>query len=290
MTPTHTEQTVKQVGVVGSGIMGSGIAQVCVQAGYRVVIHDIDTAGLKQSYAKIIANLEKWCHKHDQAEQMDVFTNNLIAGAALTDLQDTDIVIEAVTERLEVKQSLFCALENVVRENAILASNTSGLSVTEIASACTRPQRVVGTHFFNPAPVMPLVEVIQGEKTDDDTINRVVTFIERLNKKPIKVKDVSGFVVNRIITPMLNEAMHTLEAGIASREDIDEAIKLSMRHPMGPLALSDYIGLDTLLYFMESAYQETGKESLKPSHLLKKMVAEGHLGVKTGKGFYEYYK
>ncbi len=290
MTPANREHTVKQVGVVGSGIMGSGIAQVCVQSGYRVVIHDIDTDNLNRSYYKIISNIEKWCNKYNRVEQLENLTNNLIVGVSLDDLRDSDIVIEAVTERLHVKQSLFSELEKVVTPDAILASNTSGISVTEIASACVHPNRVVGTHFFNPAPVMPLVEVIQGQSTDEETMKNVLSFVESLDKKAVRVKDVPGFVVNRIITPMLNEAMHMLEAGIASREDIDEAIKLSMRHPMGPLELSDYIGLDTLLYFMESAYVETGKESLKPCNLLKKMVSEGRLGVKTGKGFYDYQK
>lgn len=275
---------ISTVGVVGSGIMGSGIAQLCVQSGYRVILFDANHDQLVKAYAKIQARIEKWAEKKGKEAK----TFELIIGNNLEDLANADIIIEAISEQLEAKQQLFSHLEQVVSPKTILASNTSGILISKIASACEYRGRIIGTHFFNPAPIMPLIEVIHGPETSKQTKDAVIEFSKSLNKQPIEVQDVPGFVVNRIITPMLNEAMQTLEAGIATKEDIDQAIKLSMNHPMGPLQLADYIGLDTLLRFMETAYVETGKESFKPSQLLKDLVGAGSLGAKSGKGFYEY--
>ena len=277
-------QAISTVGVVGSGIMGSGIAQLCAQSGYRVILHDVNRESLEKAYKVIQDRLKKWAEK--QGEQTEVF--EIIIGDNLEDLAKTDIIIEAISEKLEAKQQLFSKLEQVTSPNTILASNTSGILISKIASVCEHRDRVIGTHFFNPAPIMPLIEVIHGPETSTQTKETVIEFAKSLDKKPVEVQDVPGFVVNRIITPMLNEAMQTLEAGIATREDIDQAITLSMNHPMGPLQLADYIGLDTLLHFMETAYVETGKESFKPSQLLKDLVSAGSVGIKSGKGFYEY--
>ncbi|HHY20502.1 MAG TPA: 3-hydroxyacyl-CoA dehydrogenase family protein [Bacilli bacterium] len=281
---SNTGKAISTVGVVGSGIMGSGIAQLCAQSGYRVILHDVNQGSLEKAHERIQERLGKWAEK--QGEQTKTF--EIIVGNNLEDLANTDIIIEAISEQLEAKQQLFSKLEQVVSQNTILASNTSGILISKIASVCEHRDRIIGTHFFNPAPIMPLIEVIHGPETSRQTKEIVIEFAKSLNKKPVEVQDVPGFVVNRIITPMLNEAMQTLEAGIATREDIDQAIKLSMNHPMGPLQLADYIGLDTLLHFMETAYVETGKESFKPSQLLKDLVSAGSVGIKSGKGFYEY--
>lgn len=281
---TTTRNTLATVGVVGSGIMGSGIAQLCAQSGYRVLIYDVNRENLEKAYKKIQERLEKWAEK----QKLQTRKFDLVMGDNLEDLAETDIIIEAISENLEAKQQLFSALEKVASRETILASNTSGILISKIAEACEHRERIIGTHFFNPAPVMPLIEVIYGSETSKQTKETVIEFAKSLEKTPVEVQDVPGFVVNRIITPMLNEAMQTLEAGIATKEDIDQAIKLSMNHPMGPLQLADYIGLDTLLHFMDTAYKETGKESFKPCQLLKDLVSKGSVGVKSGKGFYEY--
>jgi 3-hydroxybutyryl-CoA dehydrogenase len=280
----------KNISVIGSGIMGSGIAQVCAQSGFNVLLYDANQEGLTKAYPKILTNIEKWCVKNNKTDEIDSIKANLSIATSLEDLRNSDIIIEAITERLEAKQALFEQLENIVSSNTILASNTSGILISKIARGASHPDRIIGTHFFNPPPLMPLVEVVQGEQTSEEVLINTVSFIERLNKTVIKAQDVSGFVVNRITTPMLTEAMLTLEAGIASKEDIDQAIKLSMKHPIGPLELSDYIGLDTILMFMEGVYKETSKEGFKPPQILRKLVSEGKFGVKSGEGFYNYSK
>lgn len=284
----YKDNSMIQVAVVGSGAMGSGIAQVCIQSGYLVTLYDINRSQLELSSAKILKKIKTWAEKNNRQDEIPVLMDRLILGSHLEDLKDADVVIEAIAERLDLKQVLFEQLENTVSSKAILASNTSGISITEIARGCKLPQRVIGTHFFNPAPVMPLVEIIQGDQTSEETIGRAIRFIESLGKNAVLSKDVPGFIVNRIITPMLNEAMLSFEKGIATKEDIDMALKKGMNHPMGPLELSDYIGLDTLLFFMDHVYVETGNEAYKPSELLRKMVEKGHLGMKSGKGFYDY--
>lgn len=286
-----SEDPISQVAVVGSGTMGSGIAQVCIQSGYKVVLYDVDQEKSKLARIEIMQKIKRWNEKRtDKVDVHLLLQSNLEIGTTLEDLKNADIVIEAIAERLELKQVLFEKLEKVVPVTTILASNTSGISISEIAIQCKLPRRVVGTHFFNPAPVMPLVELVQGKLTSQETVKRAMNFLESLDKNVIVAQDVPGFIVNRIITPMLNEAMLSYENGFASKEDIDLALKKAMSHPMGPLELSDYIGLDTLLFFMDHVYAETGNEAYKAGKLLRKMVEKGELGMKSGKGFYQYGK
>ncbi|BAQ09072.1 3-hydroxyacyl-CoA dehydrogenase [Bacillus sp. OxB-1] len=279
---------ITQVAVVGAGAMGSGIAQVCIQSGYSVVLYDVNESQLKLAASNVLNRIKKWAEKRNRQEELQLLEGRLIIGGRLEDIESAEIVIEAIAEQLDVKQSLFNRLEDIVSSDTILASNTSGISITDIALGCKNKERVVGTHFFNPAPIMPVVELIQGKHSSEETIKTATSFIESLEKNVVLAKDVPGFIVNRIITPMLNEAMLSYEQGISTKEDIDTALKKAMGHPMGPLELSDYIGLDTLLYFMEHVYAETGNEAYRPGEFLKELVRKGHLGLKTGKGFYEY--
>lgn len=262
-----------KIGVIGAGIMGAGIANECVKSGRQVLLYDVRLEAAQDAANKIIA-------EHG--------TKRLQVCRELREMKECDLIIEAATENLQIKQSIFQSLEEVVSEDAILASNTSGLSITAIASACRHRERIVGLHFFNPPEKMPLVEVVSGLETADEVREAATQFVNSLMKKPVHAKDTPGFIVNRILTPMLNEAMSMLEAGIATREDIDAAVKLGLGHPMGPLQLADLIGNDTLLYFMEDMYRQNGLDQFRPSHLLRQMVAAGHLGRKTGKGFYDY--
>ncbi|WP_230474322.1 3-hydroxyacyl-CoA dehydrogenase family protein [Calidifontibacillus erzurumensis] len=284
----QTNHLFSKVGVIGSGIMGSGIAQVIAQAGYSVKIFDLKKENLDQAFLLIQKNVRKWCEKKGKTAEAEMIISKLSKADHLEQFNDVDIIIEAVTEKLEVKKDLFSTLEQIVDQETILASNTSGISISKIAEGCVHKERVVGTHFFNPAHKMPLVEIIQGFETSENTITKVIDFVKTLEKSPVRCLDVPGFIVNRIVTPMLNEAIHALEKGIATKEDIDEALKKGMGHPMGPLQLADYIGLDTLLYFMDHVYKETGNEAYKPAKLLRKMVKNGEIGMKTGKGFYQY--
>lgn len=270
------------VGVIGSGIMGRGIAETCLQAGFITKLYDIDQEALSVAVKK----LQDKAHKNDS--KLATTIQKLEQCEKLDGFHDCDIVIEAVVEKLEVKKETFSQIEKIVEKNTILASNTSGISITAIGSGCNEKNRVIGLHFFNPAPKMPLVEVVNGLETSIEVTNRASEFVKVLGKVPIVAKDVPGFVVNRIVTPMLNEAMHMLDNGIASITDIDEAMKLGMGHPMGPLELSDFIGLDTLLHFMENLYNQTGLDQYRPSNLLRQKVMAGHLGRKTGQGFYKY--
>ena len=283
-------QSISQVAVVGSGIMGSGIAQVIAQAGYNVTIYDAYQNSLDKSFEQMKSNIQKWCDRTGKSKEAVSIMARLQKASSIEEISHVQLVIEAITEKLEAKQQLFSQLENLVDKHTILASNTSGISITKIAESCINKDRVVGTHFFNPAHKMALVEIISGDHTSLQTIDSVEEFIKSIGKDPVKVKDVPGFIVNRIITPMVNEAMLSYEHGYATKEDIDTALKKGMGHPMGPLELSDYIGLDTLLYFMDHVYEETGNEAYKPGELLRNMVRNGELGVKSGKGFYQYEK
>lgn len=282
------KEKINQVAVVGAGAMGSGIAQVCIQSGYPVILFDVNESQLKLAASNVVKRAKKWAEKRNWQEDLSLLEDRLVIGEQLEDIKDVDFVIEAVVERLDIKQSLFNQLEDIVSSDTILASNTSGISITDIAVGCQNKGRVVGTHFFNPAPVMPIVELVQGEHSSEETLDIATAFIKSLEKNVVLAKDVPGFIVNRIITPMLNEAMLSYEQGISTKEDIDTALKKAMGHPMGPLELADYIGLDTLLYFMEHVYAETGNEAYKPCEFLKELVKKGHLGLKSGKGFYEY--
>jgi 3-hydroxybutyryl-CoA dehydrogenase len=291
-TPMNKEihMKIKKVCVLGAGIMGSGIAQVVAAAGFEVSMRDIEGRFIDKGLATIKSHLDRAVEK----EKIEAKEAKAIRGRirGTTDLKDAtakaDLVIEAVVENMRVKREVFAELDVICKPDTILASNTSGLSITEIASVTNRPDKVLGVHFFNPAPVMELVELIRGYLTSDHTVATAKTFIEKLGKIAIEVKEAPGFAVNRILCPMINEAIFVYSEGIASVEDIDQAMALGANHPMGPLALADLVGLDTLLAVLEGLHQELGEDKYRPAPLLRKMVRAGHLGRKSGKGFYDY--
>jgi 3-hydroxybutyryl-CoA dehydrogenase len=281
---------IKKVCILGAGIMGSGIAQVVAAAGFDVTMRDIEDHFVEEGLATIKFHLDRAVEKEKIKAKEARAILSLIKGT--TDIRDAaakaDLVIEAVVEDMRVKKEVFAELDSICKPDTILASNTSGLSITEIASATNRPHMVLGVHFFNPAPVMQLVELIRGYITSADTLATTKTFIEKLGKTAIEVKEAPGFAVNRILCPMINEAIFVYSEGIASAEDIDQAMVLGANHPMGPLALADLVGLDTLLAVLDGLQQELGEDKYRPAPLLRKMVRAGHLGRKSGKGFYDH--
>lgn len=278
-----------KVGVIGSGTMGAGIVQVLAQHGHEVVMNARHQESVDKGIAKVEKSLSKLVAKEKIAAEDKDAAMALITGTTdIAGVKDADLIIEAAAENMDAKKALFKELDSLVGPDCILASNTSSLSITEIAMATTRPDKVVGMHFFNPVPAMKLVEIINGLLTSEDT-NKVVTDLAaELGKSPVQVKEAPGFVVNRILIPEINEAIEILNEGIASAEDIDTAMKLGCNHPMGPLALGDLIGLDVCLAIMNTLYTEFGDSKYRPSILLKKMVRAGKLGMKTGAGFYDY--
>lgn len=277
------------VGIVGSGVMGRGIAQCFAAAGFEVVMTDISLELAEKGRALCAAAMEKLAAKGKLARnEAEAAISRLSAGDGYQSLSGCELVVEASAEDIGVKKSVFAALEGVVSEDCILVSNTSSISLTEIARALRHPERTAGMHFFNPAPVMKLVEVVRGEQSADATIEKVSAFAEALGKTPVTALDSPGFIVNRILCPMMNEAICLLESGCATRDGIDSAMKLGANHPMGPLALADMVGLDVLLHVSEYFAETLGEEKYSPAPLLRKMVAEGKLGVKTGEGFYKY--
>lgn len=279
----------QKICVLGAGTMGSGIAQVFAQRGFEIVLRDIDMKFVERGIGIIAKNLQRNVEKGKLAEQEKNAILARIKGTVdLADAKDVDLVVEAAVENMEVKKQIFKELDSICKEETILASNTSSLSITEIASVTGRPEKVIGMHFFNPVPIMKLVEVIRGIKTSDQTFNIVRETALKLDKTPVEVNEAPGFVVNRILIPMINEAIGVLADGVASAADIDEAMKLGANHPIGPLALSDLIGNDVVLAIMEVLYNEYGDSKYRPHTLLKKMVRAGLLGRKTGKGFFEY--
>ncbi len=277
------------IGVVGAGIMGSGIAQVAARAGFNVVMRDISDSFVSRGMTAIGKNMDREVQKNRLTrEEADAVLNRVKGTTDLGDLAGCDFVIEAAVEQIELKKNIFRELDKFCRPGTIFASNTSGLSITEMAAASGRPAKFIGMHFFNPVPVMRLVELIKGAETDDSTYEAASDLAKKFGKEPIMVNEAPLFAVNRILVPMLNEAMFVLMEGVASAEDIDKGMVLGANHPMGPLALSDLIGLDTLLMVMETLYNETGDSKYRPCPLLRKKVRAGHLGRKTGRGFYEY--
>ena len=281
---------IKKVCVLGAGIMGSGIAQVVAAAGLEVTMRDIDDRFVEKGLEAIKFQLNRAVEKEKIEAEAATAIMNRIKGT--TDMQEAageaDFVIEAVVEIMEVKKEVFAELDAICKPGAIFASNTSGLSITEIASVTGRPDKVVGVHFFNPAPVMQLVELIRGYLTSDHSLATTKALVEKLGKTSIEVKEAPGFAVNRILCPMINEAIFVYGEGVASAEDIDQAMVLGANHPMGPLALADLVGLDTLLAVLDGLHQELGEDKYRPAPLLRKMVRAGHLGRKSGKGFYNY--
>ena len=280
---------IKQVMVIGAGQMGSGIAQVCATAGYDVFLHDLKKEFVDRGLAGIEKNVQRLVDKGRLSiEEKAGLLERIKPSADLQNAKEVDVVIEAAVENMEVKKQLFAELDQIAPSHAILATNTSSLPITEIAAATSRPEQVIGMHFMNPVPVMKLVEIIRGLATKDEVYAAIETMAKELGKVPVEVNDFPGFISNRVLMPMINEAIFTLYEGVASKEAIDEVMKLGMNHPMGPLQLADFIGLDTCLYIMETLQEGLGEDKYRPCPLLRKYVKAGWLGKKTGRGFYEY--
>ncbi len=274
--------------IVGAGQMGSGIAQIAAQHGHTVLLNDRDGTFIERGISAIRKNLDRAVEKSRMTEMERNDALGLIRGTPeLSNLQ-ADIAIEAATEHVETKLDLFATLDAVMPPHAILASNTSSISITTLAAATSRPQRVIGMHFMNPVPAMPLVEVIRGLETSQETFAAVRGLAEQLDKTPVEVRDFPGFIANRVLLPMINEAIYALYEGVASAEAIDTVMKLGMNHPMGPLTLADFIGLDTCLAIMQVLHDGFGDSKYRPCPLLVQYVAAGRLGRKSGRGFYEY--
>ncbi|MHC8514419.1 3-hydroxybutyryl-CoA dehydrogenase [Sporosarcina sp. ITBMC105] len=280
---------IQKVMVIGAGQMGGGIAQVCAQAGFDVKLNDIKEESYAKGLAVITKNLARNVDKGRMTEDdKTAVLNRITKSLDLADAADVDIVIEAAVENMDVKKSIFAKLDGIASKHAILATNTSSLPITEIAAATKRPEQVIGMHYMNPVPVMKLVEIIRGLATSDEVYEAVEAMTHKLSKTPVEVNDYPGFVANRVLMPMINEAVYTLYEGVATKEAIDEVMKLGMNHPMGPLQLADFIGLDTCLYIMETLHEGFGDSKYRPCPLLRKYVNAGWLGKKSGRGFYTY--
>ncbi|HZG70679.1 MAG TPA: 3-hydroxybutyryl-CoA dehydrogenase [Chondromyces sp.] len=281
--------SIKKLMVIGAGQMGSGIAQVCAQSGYEVILNDLKEEFLERGLSVINKNLSRQVEKGRMTdEEKEAVIDRITKSISLQDASEVDLVIEAAVENMEIKTKLFAQLDEIAPQHAILASNTSSLPITEIAAATNRPEKVIGMHFMNPVPVMKLVEIIRGLATTDEVYQTIEDLTKTLSKVPVEVNDFPGFVSNRILLPMINEAVYTLYEGVASKEAIDEVMKLGMNHPMGPLTLADFIGLDTCLSIMEILHEGLGDDKYRPCPLLRKYVKAGWLGRKSGRGFYVY--
>lgn len=281
--------SINKVMVIGAGQMGSGIAQVCAQAGYDVLLNDMNEEALNKGMKNIEKHLSRSVEKERlTSEEKDATLSRLKTSTKLEDAADRDMVIEAVVENMDIKTEVFKKLDDITPKEAILASNTSSLPITEIAAVTKRPEKVIGMHYMNPVPVMKLVEVIRGLQTSDVTFETVRDMADKLNKTSVEVNDAPAFVANRILMPMINEAIFTVYEGVASPEDVDTVMKLGMNHPMGPLTLADFIGLDTCLSIMEVLHDGFGDSKYRPCPLLRKYVKAGWLGKKSGRGFFQY--
>ncbi|MBN1267890.1 MAG: 3-hydroxybutyryl-CoA dehydrogenase [Anaerolineales bacterium] len=279
---------IKNIYVIGAGTMGSGIAQTAAVYGYQTTIMDIDPNALQKGQAAIARSAGKLLQKERISEEQYQAALKIKGSGSLQDSADADLVIEAATENPNLKEKIFAELGETATDKAILASNTSSISISRIAAVVKHPERVVGLHFFNPVPLMKLVEVIEGKQTEKETVEAAMEFARSLGKTPVLAKDSPGFIGNRILIPMINEAVYTLAEGVAPVESIDEVMKLGMGHPMGPLQLADLIGLDVVLDIMQVLHTEFASDKYRPAPLLEDMVADGNLGKKTGRGFYVY--
>ncbi|HTN66539.1 MAG TPA: 3-hydroxybutyryl-CoA dehydrogenase [Burkholderiaceae bacterium] len=277
------------IGVIGAGLMGSGIAQVCANAGLNVVLRDVNEAALEKAIATIASSLERLVNKGKiSGDEKARILSSIKTTTSLSELAGADFIIEAATENVELKQKILAEVDAVAKPGCIVATNTSSVSITMLAASLSDPSRFVGMHFFNPVPVMALVEIIRGIQTSDSTFDATNDLAARIGKTAIAVKNAPGFVVNRILCPMINEAIFALQEGLATREDIDAGMRLGANHPIGPLALADLVGLDTFLSVMNVFYRDFKDPKYRPAPLLQEMVDAGYLGRKSGRGFYEY--
>ena len=281
---------IKKICVLGAGLMGAGIAQTAAQAGFNVSIRDMEEKFVQNGMASIQKNIDRAVSKGKiDANAAHKIMSRIKGTIDLKEaVMDADMVIEAIIEVMEVKKQVYKELDIICKKETIFASNTSGLSITEMASVTQRPQQVIGMHFFNPVPVMKLVELIKGFSTSNETYEIAKAFVKNIKKTAIEVQESPGFAVNRILCPMINEAIFVLAEGIATARDIDDGMKLGANHPIGPLALADMVGLDTILFVLDGFHKELGEDKYRPAPLLRKMVRAGHIGKKSGKGFYDY--